>query len=54
MIAAASFTEYWGLAQVFQTAFFYIIIPLVILTINFAGVFVRYQLRRLFSGPCSM
>ncbi len=44
LIAAASFTEYWGLAQVFQTVFFYIIIPIAILAVNFAGVFVCCQL----------
>ncbi|KAK3175307.1 hypothetical protein OEA41_002554 [Lepraria neglecta] len=40
IIAAASFAEYWGLAQVYQTVAFYVLCPVVILFINFAGVFV--------------
>ncbi|KAL9072164.1 MAG: hypothetical protein Q9161_003785 [Pseudevernia consocians] len=37
IVAAASFTEYWGLAQVYQTVFFYFVAPFAILFINFAG-----------------
>ncbi len=43
IVAAASFTDYWGLAQVYQTVFFYFVAPFSILFINFAGVFVRYR-----------
>ena len=43
IVAAASFTEYWGLAQVYQTVFFYFVTPFSILFINFAGVFVRHS-----------
>ncbi|KAL9103249.1 MAG: hypothetical protein Q9163_001700 [Psora crenata] len=39
IIAAANFTRYWHLAQVFQTVALYIIAPLVMLFINYAGVF---------------
>ena len=40
IITAAGFTEYWALAQVYQTVVFYVLAPLTILFINFAGVFV--------------
>ncbi|CAF9911795.1 MAG: hypothetical protein HETSPECPRED_000447 [Heterodermia speciosa] len=38
IIAAASFSAYWNLAQVYQTVAFYGLAPVVILFINFAGV----------------
>ena len=40
IITAAGFTKYWGLAQVWQTVVIYILAPVTILFINFAGVFV--------------
>lgn len=42
IVAAASFTEYWNLAQVYQTVLFCFVAPFSILFINFAGVFVRH------------
>ena len=42
IVGAASFTDYWGLAQVYQTVLLYFIAPFSILFINFAGVLVRY------------
>ena len=43
IIGAASFTDYWGLAQVSQTVLLYFVAPLSILFINFAGVFVSFS-----------
>ena len=40
IITAAGFTKYWGLTQVWQTVVLYILAPVTILFINFAGVFV--------------
>ena len=40
IITAAGFTDFWGLAQVYQTVVFYVLAPVTILFINFAGVFV--------------
>ena len=40
IITAAGFTDFWGLAQVYQTVIFYVLAPVMILFINFAGVFV--------------
>ena len=40
IIAAAGFSDYWSLAQVYQTVAFYGLAPVAILFINFAGVFV--------------
>ncbi|KAL9035774.1 MAG: hypothetical protein Q9214_006434, partial [Letrouitia sp. 1 TL-2023] len=39
IIAAANFTSYWHLAQVYQTAAFYIFAALAVLAINYAGIF---------------
>lgn len=39
-LAAAELSTYWGLSQTFQTLAFYALAPLVILTLNFCGVFV--------------
>ena len=44
IVAAASFAQYWGLAQVYRTVFFYFVAPFSILFINFAGVFVRHPI----------
>ena len=38
IISAASFSGYWGLPQVWQTCGFYILAPITVLAINFAGV----------------
>lgn len=38
IISAASFSGYWGLPQVWQIFGFYILAPLTVLAINFAGV----------------
>ena len=43
LIAAESFTAYWDLAQVYRTLAFYVLAPLAILFINFAGVFVCHH-----------
>lgn len=40
IIIAAGFTDFWALAQVYQTIVFYLLAPVTILYINFAGVFV--------------
>jgi len=39
-LAAAELSKYWGLTQTFQTLAFYGLAPLVILTLNFFGVYV--------------
>ncbi|KAL1979980.1 hypothetical protein VTN96DRAFT_4845 [Rasamsonia emersonii] len=38
-LAAANLSQYWGLDQTWQTLAFYILAPLVILILNFLGVF---------------
>ncbi|KAL2011103.1 hypothetical protein VTN00DRAFT_3821 [Thermoascus crustaceus] len=38
-LAAASLSQYWGLDQTWQTLAFYVFAPLVILILNFLGVF---------------
>ena len=40
LIIAAGLTDFWALAQVYQTSLFYVLAPATILFINFAGVFV--------------
>jgi yeast amino acid transporter len=47
-LAAAELSKYWGLSQTFQTLAFYAVAPLVILTLNFFGVFVSW----IYSPPC--
>ena len=44
IVAAASFTKYWNLAQVYQTMILYFVAPFSILFINFAGVLVRHPI----------
>jgi len=40
-LAAASLSQYWGPGQTLQTIAFYVVSPVIILTLNFCGVFVR-------------
>lgn len=40
-LGAAGLSSYWGLSQTFQTLAFYILSPVIILTLNLFGVFVR-------------
>ena len=39
-LAAAGLSTYWGLSQTSQTLTFYVLSPLLILALNFCGVFV--------------
>lgn len=48
LIAAESFSEYWNPAQVYRTVAFYVLAPLALLFINFAGVFVCHH------DPCKL
>ena len=41
LIAAESFSEYWNLSQVYQTVAFYVLAPIAMLFLNFAGVLVN-------------
>lgn len=43
-LAAAQLSTYWGLAQTWQTLAFYAIAPVVIVTLNFFGVFVSPEI----------
>lgn len=45
-LAAAQLSGYWGLTQTWQTLAFYVIAPVVIVILNFFGVFVRSKKSR--------